>query len=51
LVAISGFLVVASAYDYKIPGLGISADMGFWVNGGIGLSLIIVGIVIVVMKR
>jgi hypothetical protein len=50
VVAVVGLLMVAFAEDYTMPILELPAD-GFWVNGFVGLSLILVGTLIVVVKR
>lgn len=42
--------MVVLASDYRLPLLGVSS-VGVWVNGGIGLSLIIIGMIVVVAKR
>lgn len=51
LVAIAGFLMVGFANPYKILHVGISAQVVFIVNGAMGLSFILIGIAVVVVKR
>ena len=48
-VAVVGFLMVAFAKNYTILSLA-GSDSGIWVDGFLGLSLLIIGTLIVVKR-
>ena len=51
LAALVGFTIVVFAYQFRLPGIQLPVEISFWINGALGLILIIVGIAIVVARR
>jgi hypothetical protein len=51
LVALVGFVVVEFAYQFRMPDIQLSPEIDFWINGGVALTLILVGMTIVVARR
>ena len=51
VVAFVGYLMVAFAYEYSIPVLDNLVGNRLWFNGFFGLSLIIIGVMMVVVHK
>ena len=51
VVAFVGYLMVAFAFEYSIPLLDNLVGNRLWLNGFFGLSLIIIGMMIVVLHK
>lgn len=51
VVAFVGYLMVAFAYEYSMPVLDNFAGNRLWFNGFLGLTLIIVGMMMVVVHK
>jgi len=51
VVAFVGYLMVAFAFEYSIPVLDNLVGNRLWFNGFCGLSLIIIGMVMVVVHK
>ena len=51
IVAFVGYLMVEFAFEYSIPVLDNLVGNRLWFNGFFGLSLIIIGIIMVVLHK
>jgi hypothetical protein len=51
VVAFVGYLMVAFAFEYSIPALDNLVGNRLWFNGFFGLSLIIIGMMMVVVHK